>query len=61
MTYQKLKKLVFDERSAEKVHEFLICRGFPPETDFNEITEPLIYLYIETANWGYVQKLLQML
>jgi hypothetical protein len=61
MDYEELRKLVIDKQNAEKTHEFLLLRGFPPETDFFEITEPLIYLYVETANWGYVQKLLQML
>lgn len=61
MDYAMLKRLVLEEKNAEKVHEFLTRREFPPDTDFHEIAEPLLYLYIETANWGYLQKLLQLL
>ncbi|KAI6199289.1 hypothetical protein M3Y96_00611200 [Aphelenchoides besseyi] len=61
MNYEKLRKLVFEERNAQQVHSFLLQRGFPPQTNFEEITEPLLYLYIDTANSGYVQKLLQLL
>ncbi|KAI6192855.1 hypothetical protein M3Y99_01914500 [Aphelenchoides fujianensis] len=61
MTYAQLRNLVLNEKNAEKTHHFLLQRGFPPHTNFEEITEPLLYLYLEFANWGYVQKLLQML
>lgn len=61
MNYPMLKRLVMDERNPEKVHDFLKKREFPPDTNFEEITEPLLYLYIETANWSYLQKLLQLL
>lgn len=56
-----LKRLVVEERNSEKVHDFLKRREFPPDTNFEEITEPILYLYIETANWGYLQRLLQLL
>lgn len=61
MNYQQLKKLVMDERNVQKTHQFLLLRDFPPDTNFEEITEPVLLLYLETANWGYLQKLLQLL
>jgi hypothetical protein len=61
LNYKLLHNFVTVAKNVEKVHEFLVYRGFPPDTDFDEIAEPLLYLYLESANWGYVQKLLQML
>ncbi|CAD5231388.1 unnamed protein product [Bursaphelenchus xylophilus] len=61
MTTDQLKHLI-DEENVEKLHLALVRNGgFPENTDFSQVTEPLLVLYLEQANFGYVQKLLQML
>ncbi|KAE9552804.1 hypothetical protein FO519_003991 [Halicephalobus sp. NKZ332] len=56
--FQKLMK----SGDVEKVHNFLVKRGdFPPGMNFSEDLDPLLELYLQNANWGYVKKLLNLL
>ena len=61
LTYEVFKKLM-KSGDVEKVHTFLVKRNdFPPGMNFSEDLDPLLDLYLQNANWGYVKKLLNLL
>lgn len=60
-TYRLFKKIL-SNGDLERMHLFLIQRGgFPPETKFDEELDPLLNMYLDHANIGYLRKLLQIL
>jgi hypothetical protein len=48
-------------RNFERTHEILVNDGIPTDSTMKEIIEPLINLYLDRANLGFLQKLLNVL
>lgn len=59
-TFEDLKKSVLN-RNFERTHEILVNDGIPTDSTMKEIIEPLINLYLDRANLGFLQKLLNVL
>lgn len=59
-SFSKLKELL-DLKKAVKVHSFLKTYGFPQDTDFETVVDPILDLYFKQGEWNSLIEMLNLL